>query len=246
MLAAVARRAARIAAKRGACVATRAATELRATSAPAPAVTAGAGAAVSLGSVSARVAAQAPRFAAILAALRATAASIAASARTTHTTVQLHRARLERFLRVPARNERGALALGRPGRQPGWLKAHEHSGSHTISAHVGKSVTALRRRCLEEGRPICSSFRNQADAERVLATVFRRRRDEIDDWLTNTSRAQWKVEDVLPGPTGMSVRATGPAEEVNGVRAILVRDSSMPDGYRVLTSFPQPSRRMLS
>ncbi len=203
------------------------------------AVTAGAGAAVALGSVAARVAAQAPRFAAILAALRAATASIAASVRSTHASVQLHRARLERFLRVPARNQRGALALGRPGRQPGWLKAHEHSGSHTISRHVGKTNDELLERTRSDTLKAASSFPDQAAAERTIERVLQRRSEDLAAWL-RSDLSRLKIDDVLKEATGVTVFASGAARSVRGVRVVLQRDASMPLGYRVLTSHPRP------
>jgi hypothetical protein len=202
------------------------------------AVTAGAGSAVALGSIVARVAAQAPRFAAILAALRATTAAIAGSVRSTHATVQLHRVRLERFLHVPVRNERGALALGRPGRPPGWLSRHEHSGSHTIHEHVGKSVEELKARRIQDGLPIASSFRDQAEAERLIESVLRRRSNAIDEWLSS-SRARITLEVPTNAAAGVSVTAEGPVVATR-VRLVLARDPSMPEGFRIYTAYPHP------
>ena len=175
------------------------------------AFTAGAGAAVALGSIAARVAAQSPRFAAILARLRATTASLAASVRSTHATVQLHRARLERFLRVPARNERGALALGRPGRQPGWLKAHEHSGRHTISRHVGQVAMrgASQAYDLEEG-VVRSSFRDQARPSGLIERLLLQ--EALGDpQMAAASRPTVATSHVhdLRGPTGVTATAAG-------------------------------------
>jgi len=203
------------------------------------AVTAGAGAAVALGSVAARVAAQAPRFAAILAALRAATAGIAASVRSTHATVQLHRARLERFLRVPARNQRGAFALGRPGRQPGWLKAHEHSGSHTISRHVGKTREQLLKRTRTYDLDAASSFPSQSTAERLIEGVLRKHSDDVTAWLSSP-KGKLAIEDMSDFPTGVTGFASGDFRSVHGVRVVLQRDESMEDGYRILTSYPQP------
>ena len=203
------------------------------------AVTIGAGAAVALGSIAARVAAQSPRFAAVLAALRATTAAIAGSVRGTHATVQLHRARLERFLRVPARNERGALALGRPGRSPGWLSRHEHSGSHTIERHVAKSPKELFERMRIYDLGLASSYASQAVAERLIERTLRRHSDDIGEWL-KSSKGKLVLEDTSASPTGISAFASGELKAVHGVRVVLQRDSSMDEGYRILTSYPHP------
>ena len=73
------------------------------------AVTAGIGAAGGTTAIALRVAATAPRFHALLLALRAATSGIAASLRATHAAVAARRARLERFLRLPPRTERGGI-----------------------------------------------------------------------------------------------------------------------------------------
>lgn len=204
------------------------------------AVTAGAGSAVALASVAARVAAQSPRFSAVLAALRATTAAVAGSVRGTHATVQLHRTRLERFLRVPARNERGALSLGRPGQPPGWLARHEHSGSHTIRAHVGRSRDQLRARFRETPRPpLSSTFKTQDEAEKLLESLLRKRQGVIDQWLADDGR-RLIIEGRFPMPTGVTMHPSGETQLAHGVRVILARDATMPEGYRIFTAFPKP------
>ena len=202
------------------------------------AVSVGAGAAVGASSIASRVAAQTPRFAAILAALRATTAGIATSVRTTRTAVAAQRARLERFLRVPARNEAGHLVLG-PGRwQPGWLARHEHSGSHTLAKHVGKTPEELLARIRDEGIPRASSFATQADAERIIARSLHERAGKISEWLAS-DRAKLQLDHWTGSPTGVSVGVDG-QDIVNGVRLILRRDPTMSDGFRIHTAFPQP------
>ncbi len=124
------------------------------------ALSAGTGAGVAIAAVAARVATYSPRFHAVLATLRALTTATAASVRRTHDALRLQRLRLERFLRVPARNERGALALGNPRWGRGWLARHEHSGSHTLSKHVGKTVDELQDRLASTGMKAASSFRS--------------------------------------------------------------------------------------
>ena len=83
----------------------------------------GAAAAVAL----ARVRAHAPRFHALLVALRAGTATATARLRTAQEELVAVRRRAEKFLRVPARTERGEMRhpLGwLPNRKPGWLAAH--------------------------------------------------------------------------------------------------------------------------
>jgi hypothetical protein len=203
------------------------------------ALSAGTGAGVAIAAVAARVATYSPRFHAVLATLRALTTATAASVRRTHDALRLQRLRLERFLRVPARNERGALALGNPRWGRGWLSRHEHSGSHTLSKHVGKTADELRDQVRLQGKVRASSFRSQEDAERILEVALRRRADEIRDWLS-TTKGQRRLDVPMDRPTGTSVDSRGHAAVVSSVRVILRRDPSMPDGYRIHTSFPQP------
>ena len=76
----------------------------------------------------ARIRTQAPRFYALLVALRGTVATAAARVARIADDLAAARARLERFLRVPARGEAGSMR--HPGgwtrpRKPGWLNRHE-------------------------------------------------------------------------------------------------------------------------
>ncbi len=98
-------------------------------------ITAGAGALVGGGSVAARVAAQSPRFAAILGSLRMLSAASAARLRGVHAGVQATRARLERFLRVPVRNEVGSFSIAGGHRwRRGWLSARALGEPHDRAA----------------------------------------------------------------------------------------------------------------
>lgn len=204
------------------------------------AITAGAGASAGMASVAARVAALSPRFAAVLTALRALASATAASVRSTHEAVRLSRLRLERFLRVPVRNEAGHLTLGSARWRHGWLARHEHSGGHTLKQHVGKREEELMERVRhDDGISMASSFRTQQQAEEVLETVLRHHSAEIDDWV-RSGRGPLRIDEMLNSPTGITVTADGQTHIVHGVRVILRLDARMPEGYRILTAFPQP------
>ena len=204
------------------------------------AITAGAGASAGMASVAARVAALSPRFAAVLTALRALASATAASVRSTHEAVRLSRLRLERFLRVPVRNEAGHLTLGSARWRHGWLARHEHSGGHTLKQHVGKREEELRLRLSSKRPPrFASSFRDQTEAEALLESLLTRRAKQIESWLAGTDR-RLRLDDTFQTSTGISVGANGESAVVHGVRVILQRDATMPDGYRIVTGFPQP------
>lgn len=203
------------------------------------AVTAGIGAAGGAAAIATRAAAFSPRFAAILASLRALTLGTAASVRLTHDAIRARRLRLERFLGVPARTEAGHLTLGSARWQPGWLARHEHSGSHTLSKHVGQTEDQLRLRAGQLANKRASSFSSQDDAEQIIESVLRRHSDALSSWLDRGS-SPLRLDETFKSATGTTVFADGRSQVVNGVKVILRRDPAMPDGYRVLTAFPQP------
>ena len=200
------------------------------------AVTAGIGAAGGATAIAARVAGFS-RFAAILTSLRTLTVSTAASVRVTHDAIRARRLRLEPFLGVPVRSEAGQLSLGTARWRAGWLARHEHSGSHTLSRHVGKTESELRERARQLRGGAASSFEDQAQAERFIQLTVRDNAREIERWLESEG-SKLRLDTWLPQPTGISVTGDTP-EFVHGVRVVLYRDPGMPDGFRVHTAFPQ-------
>lgn len=201
------------------------------------AVSFGLGAAAGAGVAVARIALEAPKFARIIAALRTLADAVAVSVRGTRDALQLRRLELARFLRVPVRDERGAIRLGWHRWEPGWLAKHEHSGSHTLSKHVGKSDDYLRERLSREPhRSVVSTFRDQNAAEWAIEKVLRRRAEEIQAWLGSESHAKRQVTMDVGRVVGRVLDRQGTVSAARVTRVVLVKDSSMPDGFRILTS----------
>ena len=204
------------------------------------AVSLGAGAAAGTAAIAVRIAAKAPRFHHILNLLKTARTGYTTALRTTHTAATAARARLTRFLRVPARGERGAFQVmpgGIPRRPAGWLDEQELAGGHVLKQHVGRSLDDLAERAAASRGGRASSFSDQVSAERFIGDALEQSPVEIDDWLAS-SRFK-KVIDVDFGePTGVTVFREGHSESVTGVRLVLYRDPSMPDGYRVHTAFP--------
>lgn len=203
----------------------------------------GLGAGAGAGLVGARVAAKAPEFRALLVALKAETAGTAATVRATGARLQAIRAKLDDFLGIPkgAAGERGAITVTMGSRwHKGWLRTHEHSGSHSIERHVARSVSGLQERLSKFPHlPYASSFESEQNAERVLSRFLMSRWDEITTWMRDPStplRLDGRLEEV----TGISVTSDAQVLKVTGIRAVLVPDNSMPDGWRILTSFPQP------
>ena len=103
----------------------------------------------------ARVLETAPRFRALLVTLGDASAVCASRLKTARDGAVAVRTRLEKFLRVEARNERGEMTL--PGgwvgsRKPGWLRGHEVPPGHTLeqarredSGRVARTVRVLQQ-----------------------------------------------------------------------------------------------------
>lgn len=203
-------------------------------------VTAGLTAAGAAAINAAKIAAAAPRFARIVATLRTLVRAAADAVRLTVAAVGRVRARLRKFLgvRLAVRDERGAINVG--ALTSGWLRRHEVRGSHTVARHVGKSDAWLQRRMLHDSRLArSSSFTDKATAERALRDLFATKKGSIDAWLAADSRSL-SLEGAADTVIGRTATPNGGVMDVRGYRVILVRDAQMPDGYRVLTAFPQP------
>ena len=205
------------------------------------AVTAGVGAAGGTAAIVARIALQAPRFAALLRTLQSLTASVAASLQTTRAALSATRARLTRFLRVPVRGQRGAFVplVPRPRWSPGWLAKHEHSGGHTLTEHVGKSADDLSRRTASGQVLRASSFESQAAAESYIERTLTRQQGAIDDWLKSGDPKE-SFDAAFGEVTGLTLRRGEDAADATGLRVVLVRDLDMSEGFRVLTAFPTP------
>jgi hypothetical protein len=83
-----------------------------------------------------------------------------------------------------------------------------------------------------------SSYFDRATAENVIAQVLEGSQIAISIWLSGWSE-RFGVDYSMSEPVGIFLArgATG-AVIVNSTRIILVRDPSMPTGYRILTGFP--------
>ncbi|MCP3423114.1 RNase A-like domain-containing protein [Nocardioides pinisoli] len=199
----------------------------------------GLGGGAAAAAAAARVRSVAPRFYALLATLRAGVATAAARLERARDELSEVRARLEKFLRIQARDEAGTIK--HPGgwlpRRPGWLKDHEVPG-HTIERHVGMSEQQLVDRLQRHPRlRQASTFDNESTAERLIATVLERRAADVDAWSRSPTGRLTLTED-LGVRTGTSVGRDGGAVTPTGVRVILQADDGAPTGWRILTAFP--------
>ncbi|WP_225428125.1 putative Ig domain-containing protein [Dyella tabacisoli] len=122
----------------------------------------------------------------------------------------------------------------------GGLQAHEDAGGHLLLKHVGQSEQdLLDRLAAEPNISGSSSFYDRAAAESAVSQTIDANQQAVTNWLSNGSSGRLRLDYSLSDPVGISVsRGATSAVDVNSARVILVRDSSMPTGYKILTGFP--------
>jgi hypothetical protein len=124
------------------------------------------------------------------------------------------------------------------------IQMQDAAGGHTIERHVGKSETWLRNRLQNDPElkkvNFCSSFRNEAIANRVQGQFVKRHRAALEAWLKNDESHSFKTKVTMNEPVGIVVeRGKSGASETYTSRVIAIRDSS-PQGWHILTSYPIP------
>ncbi len=184
----------------------------------------------------ARIATQAPRFHALLVTLRMASTKAVTRLRTASDRMAEVRRRAGKYPRV--RDERGSFRLPGGGRSS--IKAQDKIGGHIEERHIGRNVDQLATRAREEELEFASSFKTYKDADRALDRVFEKHAEQVQDWLANGKKSL-RINAVLPEVVGVSVDAAGNVRHVTGVRVILVRSNETESGYRVVTTFPQPT-----
>ena len=86
-----------------------------------------------------------------------------------------------------------------------------------------------------------STFPDQDTAEEAMAEVIRMHESEIVTWLAGDQQ-RLMIEGTLPRVVGREGNYALGMRDVTGVRVILLLDSEMPDGIRVLNGYPQHTR----
>ena len=84
---------------------------------------------------------------------------------------------------------------------------------------------------------LASSFPDERTAERLIASVLDHRKTEVQSWLRHPTGRLTLVEDVGQ-QTGVSVTRDGAVRTPTGLRIVLLADESAPNGWRILTAFP--------
>ncbi|GAA4376325.1 RNase A-like domain-containing protein [Nocardioides caricicola] len=145
-----------------------------------------------------------------------------------------------RAARPLVRTERGSIRMGREHRS--LLERHEGARrGHALERHFGKSDHDLMARVLSRGGPRrASTFSERAVGERLIERQLRSRSEEIREWMTSNSDDYLILEDGAQRVIGrIADRITG-MMDATGLRTVLAVDDTMPEGYRIITSYPIP------
>jgi hypothetical protein len=166
----------------------------------------------------------------------------AATIRPVSTALRDTRAYLARL--SAARTERGSIYFGRTFRPhslgPNWLARHRRAGGHLDERHVGWSDRQLLERlAADSSLKRASTFADDAAAERAVSDLLRRHRHALAEWLAGNRRTL-TLEDNLGYSVGRTADRTGTISVVTGVRAFIVRDPALEEGFRIHTAFPVP------
>jgi Bacterial CdiA-CT RNAse A domain len=120
------------------------------------------------------------------------------------------------------------------------LSADERRGGHTLARHVGRGDEQLRERLASEGNiAAASSWSDQAIAEETVAAALRAEHSRLESWRRRGERRPNLALHFDAGRViGRSLRR-GSAEPVNCTNAVVVIRADGPEGFYVLTSYPE-------
>ncbi len=126
------------------------------------------------------------------------------------------------------------------------LSEEESYDGHTIERHVGKTDQFLRNRIKEEDLDSASTYNSYSEAEEYTNNVAVSKKPEIEAWLKSGKSkkaftAQFDGAQIGKRITRDEIVAGVDPHPVDAATIVLKRDSSAPDGYYVLTSFPGPA-----
>ncbi|GAB6986309.1 RNase A-like domain-containing protein [Nocardioides pyridinolyticus] len=206
-------------------------------------LTAGAAAPAAGAAGAARLAATSQRLRGILESLGLLTRGTSSTVRPVGAALRESRAYLARL--SAARTERGSANLAsyfsRRRWEPGWLDAHEAGRrGHTIRDHVGKSAEEMADRLARKpSLTRTSTFPDKATAERAAEAVFKANARQIRAWLASGTGKEDFVANVGEDVGYVLVRGASERVTAQHARIVLIRDDSMPEGWRLLTSFPE-------
>ncbi|MEJ2076240.1 MAG: hypothetical protein P8X79_22590, partial [Reinekea sp.] len=137
-------------------------------------------------------------------------------------------------------------ALNQPGESVGsslipggGLDVHEVAGGHLLDKHVGQSREYLENRIKTEGIPAASTFDSLTSAERSISEVLKTKSSDIDIFLNSTEKRIVFERVPVSKVTGKVLTQDGDFLTTSRVTVVIVKDATMPNGYRIQTGFPE-------
>jgi RHS repeat-associated protein len=121
------------------------------------------------------------------------------------------------------------------------------AGGHTFERHIGKSLDYLQGRLEDYPRlEAASTYGSYAEANAVTQRLFDQNQSIIDAWVADVNAGGRLIISIffpLASPNFFPIgsvleRDAGMAVPGNGARAVLERAPDMPNGFRVITSYP--------
>ncbi|MDD7942084.1 hypothetical protein PHK61_27075 [Actinomycetospora lutea] len=132
----------------------------------------------------------------------------------------------------------------------GGLASHQAAGGHTLSprkAHVGATDQELLDRQARAHDPIeASTYTDRPTAEQRIHENAVANRAAIEQWLQSTppptlpKEFEYAHGEVIGRFSPVTATGLHDITDATTSRIVLLRDTSMPDGYRILTSYPRP------
>jgi hypothetical protein len=120
------------------------------------------------------------------------------------------------------------------------LERDESRGGHTLARHVGRTEEQLAERLRKERNiSAASTWTDRSTAEETIAAALRSDRGRIENWMRRGERRPNLALHYDAGrPIGRSLRR-GDSESVPCTSTLIVLRADGPDGFYVLTTYPE-------
>lgn len=122
----------------------------------------------------------------------------------------------------------------------GGLIGHERWPQfHALHNHAGLDVADLQARTTHDGLGVASTFASDVEAQMYTYASLDAHTLDSSAWVASGLGKKWTLRTHFDHPVGISLLA-GSSTPVDAwsVITVLRRDPSMPNGYRIITSFP--------
>ena len=134
-------------------------------------------------------------------------------------------------------------ATAKSGKERYDLERDEQRGGHTLSRHVARTDAELAQR-LERERNIsaASTWTDRATAEYTVAEALQDKRGRVESWMRRGyPRPNLALHYSAGRPIGRSLRR-GDSVSATCTDAVIVLRADGPDGFYVLTAYPEAGR----